>query len=179
MTCVSIICLFLICIIPTALSNPPVALALFSRGQDPNAFFQTSVYRLLRIVTNTLLVCNLSLNFVLYCLFNHKFFKTLKHLTKRVVYKVCKIDIPETAFRRMSNSSSGHHKVDHLASVHRSSSPCLQKQTNSDHCVSYQCLVSTSAVHLIKDHQAKLKCDRPQLSIPLRTSSCGYPDNFL
>lgn len=77
-TCISIICLFLVCIIPSAFSNRPVAKALFGRNQTMDEFAQGPVYRLLRVVTNLLVYCNLSLNFLLYCVFNHKFLRTLR-----------------------------------------------------------------------------------------------------
>ena len=103
-TCASIICLFLVCVIPTALANPPVALALFSQDKAPEEFFQSSFYRILRIVTNTLLTFNLSLNFVLYCFFNQKFFKTLEHLVRAFMYRVCKIDFPQRDFQHLPRS---------------------------------------------------------------------------
>lgn len=77
-TCISIICLFLICIIPSAISNRPVAKALFGRNQTMDEFTNSPFYRLLRVVTNLLVYCNLSLNFLLYCVFNHKFLRTLR-----------------------------------------------------------------------------------------------------
>lgn len=77
-TCISIICLFLVCIIPSAFSNRPVAKALFGRNQTMDEFTQGPVFRLLRVVTNLLVYCNLSLNFLLYCVFNHKFLRTLR-----------------------------------------------------------------------------------------------------
>jgi len=62
-TCISIICLFLICIVPSAFSNRPIAKALFGRGQTMDQFTRGPVFRLLRVVTNLLVYCNLSLNF--------------------------------------------------------------------------------------------------------------------
>ena len=105
-TCVSIICLFLVCVSPSAFSNRPVAYALFGQGKTPDEFFQQSFYRLLRIVTNALVTCNLSLNFILYCFFNHKFFKTLNHLFKVVMYRAFKVNIPEGSFKKNSSSNS-------------------------------------------------------------------------
>ena len=95
-TCVSIICLFLICVSPAAFAAPPVSLALFGKGRPPEEYFSSPLYRLISIVNNTLLGFNLSLNFVLYCLFNHKFYKTLVHLIRVYMYRICKIDIPDS-----------------------------------------------------------------------------------
>lgn len=79
-TCMSIIVLFLVCIVPSAISQPPVAHRLFGRGKTAEQFHQEPFYRVLRVVTNLLVYCNLSLNFVLYCMFNNKFTRTLKQL---------------------------------------------------------------------------------------------------
>ena len=84
-TCISIICLFLICIVPSAFSNRPIAKALFGRGQTMNEFIREPLFRLLRVATNLLVYCNLSLNFVLYCVFNQKFLRVLKMTLQRCV----------------------------------------------------------------------------------------------
>ena len=84
-TCISIICLFLICIVPSAFSNRPIAKALFGRGQTMNEFTRGPLFRLLRVITNLLVYCNLSLNFVLYCVFNQKFLRVLKVTLQRCV----------------------------------------------------------------------------------------------
>ena len=79
-TCISIIICFLICITPSAFANKPVAVALFAQGMTFSEFYHSSFYRALKVCANMLVYCNLSLNFVLYCFFNHKFLKTLKSL---------------------------------------------------------------------------------------------------
>ena len=104
-TCASIICLFLVCATPTAIASPPVAFALFGQDKDPEQFFVSSFYRLLTAVTNTLMTFNLSLNFVLYCFFNQKFYKTFHHLVRAYVYRMCKINIPDKDFPRISQTS--------------------------------------------------------------------------
>ena len=157
-TCVSIICLFLICVIPTAFSNPPVAYALFGKGKQPEEFFQESLYRLLRKVTNTLLTCNLSLNFILYCLFNHKFYKTLHHVFRVFIYHACKIKIPEKHLNNLSKSSTSEHEQK-IALIESNKTVTFRKQhrqqiiivddKNRDACairtsVSYPIIPSTS-----------------------------------
>jgi len=82
-TCISIICLFLVCIIPSAFSNRAIAKELFGRDKKMDEFTKSPFYRLMRVVTNLLVYCNLSLNFLLYCVFNHKFLQTLRQITCR------------------------------------------------------------------------------------------------
>ncbi len=82
-TCIAIIILFLICIIPSAFSNRPVAMLLFSRGRSLLQFTNSLFYRVLKAVTNMLVVMNSSLNFIMYCVFNHKFVITLRYLFRR------------------------------------------------------------------------------------------------
>lgn len=87
-TCISIICLFLLCIIPSAFSNRPIAKALFGKGLSMVEFTRGRFYNRLRTATNFLVYCNLSLNFVLYCVFNHRFLVTLKRLVEMRFQKI-------------------------------------------------------------------------------------------
>lgn len=103
-TCISIIFLFLICIIPSAFSNRPVAFALFSKNMVLRQFLRQPFYRVLRVVTNMLVFCNLSLNFVLYCVFNNKFMRTL-HMLLRYWLKML-LRSGNQRQRRMSRRSS-------------------------------------------------------------------------
>lgn len=79
-TCICIIVLFLVCIGPSAISQPTVAHKLFGQGQTPAHFYRQRFYRVLRVTTNLLVYLNLSLNFVFYCVFNNKFTRTLRLL---------------------------------------------------------------------------------------------------
>ena len=105
-TCASIICLFLVCVVPTAFSMPPVAYALFGHGKEKEEFINDALYRLMSMVCNTMITVNLSSNFILYCFFNHKFFKTLQHLVKAYRYRICKMSIPDNTLRRTSTCTS-------------------------------------------------------------------------
>lgn len=108
-TCISIICLFLICIVPSAFSNRPVAKALFGRNQTMHEFTRGSFYRLLRVITNLLVYCNLSLNFVLYCVFNHKFLYALRYFGRTCLYRAERRVVATSIggrFRRLSSTTS-------------------------------------------------------------------------
>ena len=139
-TCISIICLFLVCVVPTAFANHPVAYALFGGSQPPEEFFRKSFYRLLSMVTNTLLTCNLSLNFLLYCLFNQKFYNTLKHTTQCYLYRVFKIYSDKNSFHRLSYSDKGLNLVtdkvsDKPAALHGLCEDCdIQKKMCDRDC---------------------------------------------
>ena len=113
-TCISIIFLFIICILPSAFSHRSLAVLLF-HDKRPNTDISTSVrYRLLRIVTNTLVFCNLSLNFVLYCVFNNKFTTTFKYLWNIWMWKMMGSQRPESPFRRLSSITSSDKSLTRL-----------------------------------------------------------------
>ncbi|KAL3859421.1 hypothetical protein ACJMK2_009644 [Sinanodonta woodiana] len=82
-TLISIVFLFIICIIPSAFSDRPIAYALFGSGQTELQFITSSFYLSLQYVANFLVWCELSLNFVLYCAFNEKFRRVMKWMVKR------------------------------------------------------------------------------------------------
>ena len=107
-TCISIIILFIICIVPSAFSQKPVAFALFGKGMTLSEFSTSPFYRLLRVVTNTLVCLNFSMNFVLYCLFNARFVQTLKYIIWCCVHGFCyfNINYGKYTFRRLSNNST-------------------------------------------------------------------------
>lgn len=84
-TLISIVCLFIVCIIPGAFSDKPIAYALFGGGKTEREFVSSSFYLSYQYVCNFLVWCNLSLNFILYCAFNEKFRRVMKFTAKRMV----------------------------------------------------------------------------------------------
>ncbi|XP_048776113.1 FMRFamide receptor-like [Ostrea edulis] len=82
-TLISIVCLFIICILPSAFSDFPIAFFFFGGEKDENQFRTSEFYLILQYVANFLVWCNLSLNFVLYCAFNEKFRRVMRHMIKR------------------------------------------------------------------------------------------------
>ena len=106
-TCIVIIVVFLVCIVPSAFSNRPIAMLLFGRGQTLLQFTTSSKYRCLRAVTNMLVIMNSSLNFIIYCLFSHKFVITLKFLMWKALYRVCgERCLGKSRFRRLANTTA-------------------------------------------------------------------------
>lgn len=106
-TCIVIILVFLICIVPSAFSNRPVAMLLFGRGQNLVEFTTSHTYRSLRAVTNMLVFLNSSLNFIIYCVFNHKFVITLKFLMWKVLYRICgERCLGRSRFRRLATATA-------------------------------------------------------------------------
>ena len=77
-TLISIVMLFLICIIPSAFADFPIAYALFSNGCTRKEFRDNAFYRIFGYMSNVLVLVNLSLNFVLYCAFNNKFRRIMR-----------------------------------------------------------------------------------------------------
>ena len=84
-TLISIVFLFIVCIIPSAFSDKPIAFALFGGGKTEKQFVSSSFYFSLQYIANFLVWCNLSLNFILYCAFNEKFRRVMKFTAKRMV----------------------------------------------------------------------------------------------
>lgn len=72
-TLISIVFLFIICIIPSAFVDFPIAYALFGQGYSQSEFRKLAAYHISGYISNLLVWCNLSINFVLYCAFNNKF----------------------------------------------------------------------------------------------------------
>ncbi|XP_062609142.1 FMRFamide receptor-like [Saccostrea cucullata] len=88
-TLISIVCLFIICILPSAFSDFPIAYFFFGGGKSELEFRTSDFYLILQYVANLLVWCNLSLNFVLYCSFNEKFRRVMRHMVKRWLELSC------------------------------------------------------------------------------------------
>ena len=132
-TCISIIVLFLVCIIPSAFSNRPVAYTLFGRGMTLANFLNTPFYQVLKVITNTLVFCNLSLNFVLYCVFNNKFRRTLKYLCQDCMHHLIHRGEQKQRHRlsrRSSSSSSSYIRGTNAHGFRRSTGMYLRGDNN-------------------------------------------------
>ena len=84
-TLISIVFLFIICIIPGAFADRPIAYALFGGNKTILEFATSSFYLSYQYVCNFLVWCNLSLNFILYCAFNEKFRRVMKFTANRMI----------------------------------------------------------------------------------------------
>ncbi|KAL8616325.1 hypothetical protein ACOMHN_056268 [Nucella lapillus] len=82
-TLISIVFFFLVCIMPSAVSNLHVAYAFFGRGQSKMEFRESPFYKLFGIITNLLVFCQLSFNFVPFSAFNDKFRAVFKRMLRR------------------------------------------------------------------------------------------------
>ena len=87
-TLISIICLFIVCIIPSAFADFPVAYFLFGGDKTEMEFRRSDFYLILQYIANLLVWCNLSLNFVLYCAFNEKFRRIMILTARRWLSKL-------------------------------------------------------------------------------------------
>lgn len=87
-TLISIVFLFIICVIPSAFSDRPIAYALFGAGKTEAEFVASSFYFSLQYIANFLVWLELSLNFVLYCAFNEKFRRVMKFTATRCLKKL-------------------------------------------------------------------------------------------
>ncbi|KAH3778655.1 FMRFamide receptor-like [Dreissena polymorpha] len=87
-TLISIVFLFIICIIPSAFSDRPIAYALFGGSKSETEFVASSVYYSIQYIANFLVWVELSLNFVLYCAFNEKFRRVMKFTAMKCVKKI-------------------------------------------------------------------------------------------
>ena len=99
-TLISIVCLFVVCIMPSAFADRPVAWALYGKFvyNTSTELMQSAPYKILQAISNLLLICNLSLNYVLYCAFNDKFLRVFKKMVLRWVKFVRRNKIREEQF---------------------------------------------------------------------------------
>ena len=86
-TLISIVTLFIICIIPSAFADFPIAFALFGGGYTRREFRDKAFYRIFGYMSNVLVLVNLSLNFVLYCAFNNKFRRVMRMTLLRCCFR--------------------------------------------------------------------------------------------
>lgn len=82
-TLISIVCLFIICILPSAFSNKRIAYLMFGGDKTLDEFAMSNFYFILQYVANVLVWCNLSLNFVFYCAINKKFRHVMRWMIQR------------------------------------------------------------------------------------------------
>ncbi|XP_076449161.1 putative G-protein coupled receptor B0563.6 [Babylonia areolata] len=88
LTLISIVCLAVVCILPAAFGDVVVMSYVFSQSDTLRQFLGSPFYKVFRSVTNMLLTCNMSLNFVLYSAFNDKFVRVLKKMVARWVHRL-------------------------------------------------------------------------------------------
>lgn len=109
-TLISIITMFIICVMPSAFADKPVAAQLFWKDIQHESLSKLDDYRILAIVSNYLLLLNASLNFVLYCAFNIKYRRVLKWVARRCwlrIHPKHQDDVSFTAFynKRLHSSN--------------------------------------------------------------------------
>ena len=88
-TLISIIILFIVCTLPSAFAEDPIAYNLFARDMPWDEFLSSVNNETFIYISNLLLFLNSSLNFVLYCAFNDKFRSAMKNIFIKVRSK-CK-----------------------------------------------------------------------------------------
>ena len=87
-TLISIVFLFIVCIIPSAFSDRPIAYAMFGGNKTMKQFTASNFYFNLQYIANFLVWLELSLNFVLYLAFNGKFRRVLRFTGQKMVKKL-------------------------------------------------------------------------------------------
>lgn len=83
-TLIIVVIVFFICTIPSAFVDDPIAYAIFGKDRSWIDYISSPSNRMLIKVSNLLLFLNSSLNFVLYCAFNHRFRRVAKRLFLRL-----------------------------------------------------------------------------------------------
>ena len=83
-TLIIVVIVFFICTVPSAFVDDPIAYALFGQNRSWIEYISSPSNHLLIGISNMLLFLNSSLNFVLYCAFNHKFRRVAKRLVWRM-----------------------------------------------------------------------------------------------
>lgn len=82
-TLISVVILFIVCTLPSAFVEDPIAFALFAGDKTWAEFLTSPGNQTFIYISNLLLFLNCSLNFVLYCAFNDKFRRTMGHFFGR------------------------------------------------------------------------------------------------
>ena len=162
-TCISIIILFLVCMLPAAFTNENVAYYVFATADfaSEEEFLRSTLYDLIRTTANTLLVCNLSLNFVLYCLFNNKFTRTLKHLFNDcLLCVVCKQTAPQRFSRRSSTSSGGSFRHYSHRWSRRSRSSWRRRTSHAPFAQQWNALYFNVEVYPLSNVTSSTRCER-------------------
>ncbi|KAL8575882.1 hypothetical protein ACOMHN_027280 [Nucella lapillus] len=95
LTLISIVCLAVVCILPAAFGDVVLSSYIFSRNNTLRQFLNTPFYKVFRSVSNLLLICNMSLNFVLYSAFNDKFVRALKKMVRRWIHRLTGREDPQ------------------------------------------------------------------------------------
>lgn len=83
LTLIAIVFLAVVCILPSAFGDVVLMSYLVSRSHALHSFQSSSFYLIFRAISNFLLICNMSLNFVLYSAFNDKFVRVMRRMVRR------------------------------------------------------------------------------------------------
>lgn len=78
-TLISVVVVFIVCTLPSAFVEDPIAYAFFSGDKTWSEYLGSPGNQTLIYISNLLLFLNCSLNFILYCAFNNKFRRAMKH----------------------------------------------------------------------------------------------------
>ncbi|KAK3589025.1 hypothetical protein CHS0354_007970 [Potamilus streckersoni] len=108
-TLISIVILFVICIIPSAFAEEPIAYMLFGGNKTWKEFLVSPENSTFVFMSNKLLFLNSSLNFVLYCVFNKKFRRVMTQLLFRNILDPIQSKVKEKLFR--SRRKVSHTKI--------------------------------------------------------------------
>ncbi|XP_041377121.1 probable G-protein coupled receptor B0563.6 [Gigantopelta aegis] len=130
-TLISIVCLFVICIMPSAFADRPVAWALYGKFiySTSTELMKSAPYKILQAISNLLLICNLSLNYVLYCAFNDKFLRVFKTMVLRWVKVIRRTKIREELYNKLMNRRSLNGQVSMALSAMSMTNGCNSQMT--------------------------------------------------
>lgn len=78
-TLISVVIVFIVCTLPSAFVEDPIAYAFFSGEKTWSEYLRSAGNQTFIYISNLLLFLNCSLNFILYCAFNNKFRRAMKN----------------------------------------------------------------------------------------------------
>ncbi|KAL3891498.1 hypothetical protein ACJMK2_003759 [Sinanodonta woodiana] len=87
LTLIIIVFIFIVCTFPSTFADLHVSHTLFGGNMNYTEYANTDLYAIITDASNTLLLMNCSLNFLLYCVFNDKFRTVLKNKMMCLVQK--------------------------------------------------------------------------------------------
>ena len=109
-TLISVVILFIVCTLPSAFVEDPISYAFFSGDKTWAEYLMSAGNQTFIYISNILLFLNCSLNFILYCSFNDKFRRAMKHFFGRIGVgrQGRSMNVSKGSHSRSSDSSKSH-----------------------------------------------------------------------
>ena len=112
-TLISVVVLFIVCTLPSAFVEDPISYAFFSGDKTWAEYLMSAGNQTFIYISNILLFLNCSLNFTLYCAFNDKFRRAMRHFFGKFRFgrKSTRMTFSTGSHSNSSGSSKSHKTI--------------------------------------------------------------------